>query len=377
MKITYYVYVYIDPRNDVPFYIGAGHGNRAWQHLKSCKRKSKAYSRLFYNKLRKLLRSGVEPVIRFIVKDLTRHQAFKIWEPFFIKAIGRRDLGTGPLCNHTDGGEGMANLSPEARARRDARRDATMAKPEVKAKYAEATKKHMAKPGVKAKHAAATKKAMAKPGVSDKISAGVAAAWARPEVQAKHAASWANPEVKARHTAAIADPEAQARRIAARAKPEAQARYASTLRNKPPRKGKFKGVYKSDGNWRARLYVLGKLQSFGTFNSPEEAAQVCNDAIDLYYDGDGWKNPVNLKPEELIRLDRASSRRNSPPQKGKFKGVYKHGNKWRASMCVNSKLKHFGTHDTPEEAAQAWNDGINLHYDGDGWMNPVGEFANA
>ena len=33
-RLKYYVYVYIDPRNDRPFYIGKGKGNRVFAHLK-------------------------------------------------------------------------------------------------------------------------------------------------------------------------------------------------------------------------------------------------------------------------------------------------------------------------------------------------------
>lgn len=31
--LKYYVYVYIDPRNGEPFYIGRGKGNRMFSHL--------------------------------------------------------------------------------------------------------------------------------------------------------------------------------------------------------------------------------------------------------------------------------------------------------------------------------------------------------
>ena len=31
--LKHYVYVYIDPRNNKPFYIGEGQGNRAFDHL--------------------------------------------------------------------------------------------------------------------------------------------------------------------------------------------------------------------------------------------------------------------------------------------------------------------------------------------------------
>jgi len=38
-------------------------------------------------------------------------------EKELIKTIGRYDLGTGPLTNLTDGGEGVINMSPKTRKR--------------------------------------------------------------------------------------------------------------------------------------------------------------------------------------------------------------------------------------------------------------------
>lgn len=113
-----YVYGHVDPRNDTPLYIGAGRGNRAWQHFSHCYYESQpAYNSYYYRKLRKLLAAGVTPVVRLLVEDVSRYEAFEVWERFFITAIGRKDLGTGPLYNLTDGGEGANAISPESRAR--------------------------------------------------------------------------------------------------------------------------------------------------------------------------------------------------------------------------------------------------------------------
>ena len=38
----------------------------------------------------------------------------------------------------------------------------------------------------------------------------------------------------------------------------------------------------------------------------------------------------------------------------KFKGVYKHGNRFRAHIAVDGKMKHIGCYDTAEEAAEAY-----------------------
>ena len=106
---VFYVYVYIDPRDGVPFYIGKGRDNRAYVHLTaSAMQTGLDKGWFFYRKLRKLLASGTSPEIRFLCKELTEDQSF-YWETFFIIALGRRDIKTGCLCNHTNGGDGPSH----------------------------------------------------------------------------------------------------------------------------------------------------------------------------------------------------------------------------------------------------------------------------
>jgi SPP1 gp7 family putative phage head morphogenesis protein len=54
--------------------------------------------------------------VRLLRGGLTEQKANE-WEKFYIKKFGRIDLGTGGLRNLTDGGEGKANPSAEARAK--------------------------------------------------------------------------------------------------------------------------------------------------------------------------------------------------------------------------------------------------------------------
>jgi hypothetical protein len=96
-KFTYYCYLYFDPTTDQAIYIGKGHANRAFEHLK---RKDKHY---FVRKIQKLVREGHEPVIK-AKTGLTEEQAF-MYEKLLIAVFGRHDLGTGTLLNLTNGGE--------------------------------------------------------------------------------------------------------------------------------------------------------------------------------------------------------------------------------------------------------------------------------
>ena len=63
---------------------------------------------------------------------------------------------------------------------------------------------------------------------------------------------------------------------------------------------------------------------------------------------------------------------NTGPKKNNttgFKGVSRHGNKWRASIMVNRKNVHLGSHETPELAAEAY-DLAAIKFFGEGaWTN--------
>lgn len=62
-------------------------------------------------------------------------------------------------------------------------------------------------------------------------------------------------------------------------------------RHKPP-KGTYKGVYTYGPKWQAQIRLNNKQKFLGLFDTPELAAVAYNKALDEYYGGDGWKNPV-------------------------------------------------------------------------------------
>lgn len=99
--MEYYVYIYLDS-NDVPFYVGKGKCRRYYITFHLHKNNRNPF---LVNKIRKI---GVENVkIQFIYENLTEDEAFR-QERYWIKYYGRRNNGTGTLCNLTDGGEGMS-----------------------------------------------------------------------------------------------------------------------------------------------------------------------------------------------------------------------------------------------------------------------------
>lgn len=101
----YYVYLYLKP-NGVPFYVGKGKDDRWKYHLIEAQKKTtKDKNKLKLNTIKKIIKQGQEPIVKFVDTNISEEQAFEL-ECFLIDEIGRIDLGTGTLTNLTNGGEG-------------------------------------------------------------------------------------------------------------------------------------------------------------------------------------------------------------------------------------------------------------------------------
>lgn len=105
----FYTYIYLDPRKagqycyeDLcllykPIYVGKGKGRRYLvEHGRTP---------IFKNKINKIQKSGLNPIILKLYENLNEQQSFEL-EKKLIDEIGRIDLGTGPLVNMMDGGDG-------------------------------------------------------------------------------------------------------------------------------------------------------------------------------------------------------------------------------------------------------------------------------
>lgn len=197
----FYVYILCRPPHGKqvqgkPFYVGKGMGNRVYDH------ETEARSRCDCRKcrtIRKIWKSGgdVQRVILFTTDDEQEAFAYEIET---IALYGRENL-----CNHTDGGEGTQNISPETRAKLRAAAKARYADPAERTKQSAARIAHLADPDVRAQRTAQMKARMADP-----------------DYRAKHRDRMADPVVCAKRNAALkahwSDPEARARlRVAIKA----------------------------------------------------------------------------------------------------------------------------------------------------------------
>jgi hypothetical protein len=96
MKDKFYIYFHINPVKKEVFYVGKGYGNRAYS--------KKMRSNLWHYTVNKY---GYE--IHIFKDNLTENEAFAL-ERNYIKKLGRKDLGLGPLINMTDGGDGASGI---------------------------------------------------------------------------------------------------------------------------------------------------------------------------------------------------------------------------------------------------------------------------
>ena len=104
----FYVYEYIDPRDNKPFYIGKGINNRINQHL--CPHNLKMKHPL-YDRINEIFSENLEPILKKVEENLSETEAFNL-ERHIIKEIGLENL-----TNKTGGGAGAPGVIPSEATR--------------------------------------------------------------------------------------------------------------------------------------------------------------------------------------------------------------------------------------------------------------------
>ena len=89
--MDFYVYKYIDPRNNQIIYIGKGKGNRRFYHLNKVKNNPTLnnFKNYFLNTIKSILKSGLEPEIIIIENGMTQINALLL-EKQLIEKYGRK-----------------------------------------------------------------------------------------------------------------------------------------------------------------------------------------------------------------------------------------------------------------------------------------------
>lgn len=198
-------YVYILYRGDwiTPFYVGKGCGQRWFVHEKEALRRTCRKSRV----IQSMWKTGwYEIPKRKLAEGLTDEEA-KALEVRLIAEIGRQP--NGPLVNHTDGGDGVSNLSEEAKAKKSAANVNSWADPAVREKRVAGMKRATpAKPKpVRLSHSEASKKMWENPEYRAKVVAPMTGRVQSEETKAKRSTSikkmFESDEMRVKHAEAV------------------------------------------------------------------------------------------------------------------------------------------------------------------------------
>jgi len=109
----FYVYALIDPRTNLPFYIGKGQGDRCLGHFKQTKNHHTNSKK--YNKIQSLKKQGFEIPVEKLYENLDENTAYSL-EKELIKKYGRKDIDeNGILTNIDAGGHGSSSHTKKSK----------------------------------------------------------------------------------------------------------------------------------------------------------------------------------------------------------------------------------------------------------------------
>lgn len=219
-KGPFTVYVYRDPRQErhgEVIYVGKGsiRTGRHRQHL------WRATNARLKRKIAKFSKAGLHPIIEIVGTFALEAEAFAE-EIRLIAKYGRADLGLGPLCNLSDGGDGAAGAQRSSKERQRLRDQwkngaadavkagnrASWADPARRAIRIASIKEARSTPESKERFLRSRPNKDSHPQLAEKISAGLRAALASPEIKQQRSAEsrrrWADDAFKLATAASIA-----------------------------------------------------------------------------------------------------------------------------------------------------------------------------
>ena len=86
----YYIYEYVDPRTNLPFYIGKGKDNRMYDHINNNHTKLENLDKS--KKIKDITDSGFQPIIRIIENNITIEEEAYLKENYYILLYGRAGI---------------------------------------------------------------------------------------------------------------------------------------------------------------------------------------------------------------------------------------------------------------------------------------------
>lgn len=104
----YYTYLLIDPRNNLPFYVGKGKGRRCFDHVREARCTTKNSAKL--QKIRKIESMGLAVVVRKVEENVSDDQAKEL-EILVIAEARAKGIA---LTNRTNGGDGASGYKHTA-----------------------------------------------------------------------------------------------------------------------------------------------------------------------------------------------------------------------------------------------------------------------
>ena len=114
---------------------------------------------------------------------------------------------------------------------------------------------------------------------------------------------------------------------------------------------KYKGVAKTkSGRFQATIRIDGKTQALGTFDTAKQAARAYDRAA-----MEAGRPPTTLNYQDKVPMDyKPKKRKLRSTNTIGYRGVYKNGNRFQASIKIDDKMQYLGSFGTTKEAAIAF-----------------------